>query len=49
MRIIYIGKLKISLVRYGWWYLVGFTYIPKYNMFEINLGKYAINFWYRKE
>lgn len=44
---VYIGKLKISLESYISRYFVGFTYIPQYKMFEINLGKYAIVFWYR--
>ena len=44
----YIGKIKISMDYYTRYHF-GFTYIPLYRQFEINLGKYAINFWYRKE
>ena len=45
----YIGKVKISIDGQVSKYVFGFTYYPRYKQFEINFGKYLINFWYRKE
>ncbi len=45
----YVWKIKISIDSYVSRYHVGFTFIPKYKYFEISLGKYTINFWYRED
>jgi len=44
----YIGHLKISIDSYVSKYMFGITVIPRYKQFEINVGKYALNFWWRK-
>jgi hypothetical protein len=46
---IYVGKIKIHLDRQNapiWRF--GCTYYPTYRQFELNFGKYLLNFWYRE-
>lgn len=46
----YIGKVKIQGdFQGGSLWKFGITVYPQYKQFEFNLGKYLINFWYRKD
>jgi hypothetical protein len=46
----YISKLKIQLDSHGGpKYVFGITIYPHYHQFEINLGRYLLNFWWRKD
>ena len=45
----YLGKIKIQLDTQGgpiWKF--GVTIYPQYRQFELNFGKYLLNFWYRE-
>lgn len=43
----YIGKLKVQADFTPAAFRLGVTVYPRYKQFEINFGKYALNFWYR--
>lgn len=46
--VIRLGKVRICIDDYVSVYSFGITFIPKYSQFEINFGRYALNFWYQR-
>ena len=43
----YVWKIKVQFDYYPTVLRLGVTVYPQYNQLEFNVGKYALNFWYR--